>query len=126
MPKSPQTPATVLKSLLDEYQLNPFSLSKQIGLSASAVRQIVVGKSGISVPTALRLSKFFGQPVAFWLDLQWQADLQAAKNDAALQDALKAIPKAKKAAAPAPAPSKGKAQAKPAKGRRKKEPAKAE
>ena len=105
--KSPQTPAVALKSLLDEYQLNPFSLSKQIGLSTSAVRQIVIGKSGITVPTALRLAKFFGQTPDFWLDLQLQADMQNASNDKALQDVLKTIPKAKK---PAP-PAKEKAQA---------------
>ena len=69
--KSPQSPASALQSLLDEYQLNPFSLSKQIGLSSSAVRQIVIGKSGITVPTALRLAKFFGQSAAYWLDLQF-------------------------------------------------------
>ena len=96
MPKSPQTPASALKSLLDEYQLNPFSLSKQIGLSSSAVRQIVIGKSGLTVPTALRLAKFFGQTPAFWLDLQLQTDMQAAKDDKELQDSLKAIPMAKK------------------------------
>ena len=111
MPKSPQTPGSVLKSLLDEYQLNPSSLSKQIGLNNSFVRQIVIGKSGITVPTALRLAKFFGQSPAFWLDLQLQVDMQAAANDKKLQDSLKAMPKAKKPAAP---PS-GKAQAKPAK-----------
>ena len=111
MPKAPQTPGSVLKSLLDEYQLNPSSLSKLIGLSNSAVRQIVIGKSGITVPTALRLSKFFGQSPAFWLDLQLQADMQAAANDKELQDSLKAIPKAKKPTAS----SKGKAQTKPVK-----------
>jgi len=81
MPKQPQTPASVLKSFMDEYQLNPFSLSKKIGLSPSAVRQIVTGKSGITIPTALRLAKLFGQCPSFWLDLQLQADMQAAAND---------------------------------------------
>jgi addiction module HigA family antidote len=97
---------------MEEYQLNPFSLSKKIGLSSSAVRQIVIGKSRITVPVALRLAKVFGQPASFWHDLQLQADLQQAAQDTKLQDILKTITKAAK---PAPAKTKGKAAAKPAK-----------
>ena len=96
MPKSQQTPISTLKELMDEYQLNPFSLSKKIGLSNSSIRQILIGKSGISVPTALRLSKFFGQGSSFWLDLQLQADLKEAESDKELQTVLKGIVKAQK------------------------------
>jgi len=99
MPKS-QTPATVLQSLMDEYQLNPFSLSKAVHLSPSAVRLLVVGKSKVTVPTALRLAKFFGKTPAYWLDLQREADLNEASKDNGLQDILKKITKAKKPAAP--------------------------
>jgi antitoxin HigA-1 len=98
MPKA-QTPATVLQSLMDEYQLNPFSLAKAINLSNSAVRLLVIGKSKVTVPTALRLAKFFGQTPAFWLDLQREADINEASKDKELQVTLKAIPKAKKPAA---------------------------
>ena len=110
MPKSQQTPASVLKSLMEEYQLSPFSLSKRINLSNSAIRQIVVGKCGISVPTALRLAKFFGNTPAYWFDLQLQADLQKAASDKELQGILKGISKAEKPKAQA----KEKAKAKPA------------
>jgi antitoxin HigA-1 len=99
MPKS-QTPASVLQSLMDEYQLNPFSLAKAINLSNSAVRLLVIGKSKVTVPTALRLAKFFGQTPAFWLDLQREADISEASKDQELQDTLKAIPKAKKLSSP--------------------------
>ena len=102
MPKSNQTPAAVLQSLMDEYQLNPFSLSKAINLSNSAVRLLVIGKSKVSVTTALRLAKFFGQTPAYWLDLQREADLDEASKDKELQDILKDITKAKKPAAPKP------------------------
>ena len=96
MPKNQQTPADALNSLMDEYQINPFSLSKQIGLSTSSVRNIATGKSGVTAPTALRFAKFFGQSPSFWLDLQLQTDMQKAENDKELQSALKAIPKVKK------------------------------
>ena len=102
MPKSSQTPATVLQSLMDEYQLNPLSLSKAVNLSQSVVRQLIIGKAKVSVPTALRLAKLFGQTPAFWLDLQREADLDEASKDKELQDILKGISKAKKPAAPKP------------------------
>jgi len=111
MPKTSQTPASVLNSLMEEYQLNPSSLSAKIALSISAVRQIAIGKTGITVPTALRLAKFFGQTPAFWLDLQLQEEMQAAANDKELQGVLKGISKAVKPSAAA----KAKAQAKPVK-----------
>ena len=106
MPKTAKTPGSVLIELMDEYHLNPFSLSKEISLSPSAVRQIVTGKSKISVPTALRLSKLFGQPPAFWLDLQRAADLSEAAKDKELTAILKKIAKAKKPAAKAKAKEK--------------------
>jgi addiction module HigA family antidote len=84
---------------MDEYQLNPFSLSKELHLSNSAVRLLAIGKAKISVSTSLRLSKFFGQTPAYWLDLQREADITEASKDKELQDILKAIPKAKKPAA---------------------------
>jgi antitoxin HigA-1 len=101
MPKS-QTPASVLQSLMDEYQLNPFSLAKAINLSNSAVRLLVIGKSKVTVPTALRLAKFFSQTPAYWLDLQRDADLNEASKDQELQGILKAIIKAKKPATTKP------------------------
>ena len=96
MPKSAQTPVSVLKDLMDEYQLSSYSLAKAINLSVSAVRQISVGKSKISVPTALRLARFFGQTPDYWLDLQRDADLNETKKDGELQSVLKGISKAKK------------------------------
>jgi len=99
MPK-PQTPATVLQSLMDEYQLNPFSLSKALNLSNSAVRLLVIGKAKITVHIALRLTKLFGQTPDYWLDLQRETDLSEASKDKELQDTLKTITKARKPAVP--------------------------
>jgi len=98
MPKTTRTPSSVLISLMDEYQLNPFSLSKAISLSPSAVRLLVIGKSKMTVPTALRLAKLFGQTPDFWLDLQRNADIKDAAKDEKLSAILKGISKAKKPA----------------------------
>jgi addiction module HigA family antidote len=99
MPKTTQTPSSVLSSLMDEYQLNPFSLSKEISLSHSAVRLIANGKGKISVATAFRLAKYFGQTPEYWLDLQRTSDLNKAKNDSNLMAVISSITKAKKPAA---------------------------
>ena len=98
MPKTAQTPtpASVLITLMEEYQLNPFSLSKEINLSQSSVRQLVTGKSKVTVPTALRLAKYFEQSPDYWLDLQRAKDIKDAQNDKELMALVKGIPKAKK------------------------------
>ena len=98
MPKTTQTqtPSSVLSSLMDEYQLNPFALSKEINLSYAAVRLIANGESKVTVPTALRLAKYFGQTPDYWLDLQRSAELDAAKKNKDLMAIINGIPKAKK------------------------------
>ena len=103
MPKTNQSPAIVLNSLIEKYQLNPFALSKAISLNYSTVHQILKGKAKITVPTALRLAKFFGQPSAFWLDLQREEDLIEAAKDRKLAAVLKGISKVKEPTARKPA-----------------------
>jgi addiction module HigA family antidote len=99
MSKSSQTPALVLKSLMDEYQLSNLSLSRQINLSPSMVNQLVSGQSKLTIPVVLRLAKFFGKTPAFWLDLQRNTLLNEANGDKQLQSILKGISKVTKPAA---------------------------
>jgi addiction module HigA family antidote len=99
MAKSSQVPGVVLLKFLDDYQLNPTKLAAALKLSQSAVRQITINKTRISVPVALRLAKFFGNSCEFWLNLQKDYDLFVAAKDSKLNAALKSIQKAKKPAA---------------------------
>jgi addiction module HigA family antidote len=108
MPKI-QSPGTVLKALLDKYQLNPTALARDIKLSQSAVRQITIEKAKISVSIALRLAKYFGTTAKYWLDIQSAYDLAEAERDPKLSDIIKTIGKVK---APAPAAKKAPAPAK--------------
>jgi addiction module HigA family antidote len=95
-------PGTVLKeNYLDAYQLSPGKLAEDIGLSASAVRTVLINKAKITLNVAVRLSKYFGTPVQYWVDLQNAYDLAELEKDAELTESLKKIQKAKK-----PAPSK--------------------
>jgi addiction module HigA family antidote len=98
MPKNVQHPGIVFKTLLDEYNLGPAKAAADIQLSQSSIRLLINKKLKVSTPIALRLAKYFGKPVAFWIDLQNAYDLADAGKDAKLSAILKAIPKAKKQA----------------------------
>lgn len=92
-------PGTVLKeNYLDAYQLSPGKLAEDIGLSASAVRNVLINKAKISLNVAVRLAKYFGTTVQYWVELQNVYDLAEINQDAELNESLKKIPKAKKPA----------------------------
>ncbi|GHV92948.1 hypothetical protein AGMMS50268_34510 [Spirochaetia bacterium] len=96
-----QTPGIALKNLMDDYQLNPSKLSKELGLSQTALRSITIGKGGITIPMAFRLAKYFGNTPEYWITLQIQYDIAQVSKDPELTAALKQIQKAKKPAKPA-------------------------
>jgi addiction module HigA family antidote len=105
-----EVPFTVLKNLVDEYQLTLGQMAENLKLSPSMIRQVLVGKSKITPHLALRLAKYFGQTAEYWLNLQNQYDLAELKKDAKFSTSLQNVPKAKK----------------PARGSKKKEDPKAE
>jgi addiction module HigA family antidote len=55
-------------------------LAKALKVPPRRINEIVHGKRGISVDTALRLSKFFGTTPEFWLNLQLKYDLETEKD----------------------------------------------
>jgi addiction module HigA family antidote len=115
MPKSIQSPGTVLKLFLRGYNLNPTSLARELKLSQATVRLLTLDKTKISVRVALLLAKFFDMKPQYWLDLQNNYDLSLAADNKKLTALLKSIPKAKKpAAAQKNAPVKEAAKAKAA------------
>jgi addiction module HigA family antidote len=77
--------------MLEKNKLNPFKLSKDISLSQSAVRLIVLDKNRISVPVALRLAKYFKTSPEFWLAMQMKWDIAQAAKDKNLMDMVKGI-----------------------------------
>jgi addiction module HigA family antidote len=88
---------------MDEYQTNPNRLSKEIGLTQTAVRLITIDKAKISVPVALRLAKYFGTKPEYWISLQNTYDLLEASKDKALDKIVKGIKKAEEVKKAAPA-----------------------
>ncbi|MDR1444385.1 MAG: HigA family addiction module antidote protein [Treponema sp.] len=105
-----QSPGAVFKSYMDQYNLTAAKIAADIKLSQSSIRLLIGGKLKISVPIALRLSRYFGNKPEFWIDLQNTYELAEAARNPKLSAIFKAIPKAKKQEAKAPA----KAPVKPA------------
>ncbi len=67
------------------------ALARQLHVPASRIRGVVLRRRGVTVDTALRLSRFFGGDAQSWLNLQTSHDLRAAELDASLRAALRAI-----------------------------------
>ncbi|MCL2809422.1 MAG: HigA family addiction module antitoxin [Treponema sp.] len=98
MPKTKQSPGTLLLDYLEKYGLNCNRLSKEIKCSQTALRLISLDKSRITTSIAVRLAKYFSTKPDFWLLAQMEFDLVKAANNKTLIKALKGIPKASKSA----------------------------
>src|SRR5438128_1568355 len=56
--------------------MSSYRLAKGLGMSQTAVGEILQGKRAITPATALRLARFFGSTAEFWLNLQAAYDLE--------------------------------------------------
>ncbi len=81
----------LLEEFLKPMELTQRELAEGIHVPYQRVNEIVNGKRGITPSTALRLSRFFGNSVGFWMNLQLRWDLYNAKESEA--DELKKISK---------------------------------
>jgi addiction module HigA family antidote len=107
-------PQVELQKLVEKYQLSVSQVAEDIALSASGARQVLNGKSRITVPIGLKLAKYFNKAEDYWINLQCKYDIAEAKKDSEFAAALRGIKPAKvpekkpaaKTAAKAKAPSK--------------------
>ncbi|MCL2176288.1 MAG: HigA family addiction module antitoxin [Treponema sp.] len=60
--------------------ISPYKLAKDIKISATRVSEIIKGKRRITIDTALRLSKYFGNSVEFWVGIQADYEIRKAKK----------------------------------------------
>lgn len=69
--------------LLDEFMvplgISQNRLAKDIGVQPIRINRIVHGKRAISADTALRLSRYFGTSVEFWMGLQSDYDVEESR-----------------------------------------------
>ncbi|MCL2294604.1 MAG: HigA family addiction module antitoxin [Spirochaetes bacterium] len=80
--------------ILEEEFLKPlgvsaYKLAKETKISATRISEIIKGKRRITVDTALRFSKFFGNTPEFWIGIQNEYDLRTEKQ--ILENVLKEI-----------------------------------
>ncbi|MBR7059451.1 MAG: HigA family addiction module antidote protein [Neisseriaceae bacterium] len=66
----------LLEEWLKPLGLSQYALAKAIGVPARRINEIVLGKRGITVDTALRLAAFFGTDEQSWLNLQSHYDAE--------------------------------------------------
>ena len=82
---APATPGEhLLEDFLSPLDITPYRLAKNIGVPTTRIARIINGQSRISVDTALRLARLFGNSAQFWLNLQSDYDLQVAEDSGAV------------------------------------------
>ena len=70
-------PGEVLNfEFLEPLEISAYRLSKDLKIPQTRISQIIKGKRRITVDTALRLSKYFGNSAKFWLGLQDDFDIE--------------------------------------------------
>ena len=60
--------------------ISAYRLAKETKINPTRVSEIVNGKRGISVDTALRFSKFFGNSVEFWMGIQDEYEIREERS----------------------------------------------
>lgn len=74
----------ITEAYLEPNKLSGRELAATLGVSASTLNRILVGKSGISPEMALRLAKALGRSPESWLAMQGNYDLWQARKHAKL------------------------------------------
>jgi addiction module HigA family antidote len=82
----------LLEDFLKPLGLSQVKLAELIGVHYPRVNEIINGKRGISVDTALRLGRLLGTTPEFWLNGQLEYDLHRAMNSAAADEIRKIRP----------------------------------
>jgi len=75
------TPGEHLAEFLDEMEITPYRIAKDIDVPATRIHAIIKAGRTISPDTGLRLSKYFGQSDFFWIMLQAKYDTEMAQRE---------------------------------------------
>ena len=77
---SPIHPGEILREeFLIPMEISQYRLAKDIGVPPMRINKIVHEQRGISVDTALRLARYFGMSVEFWMGIQTHYTIEMAK-----------------------------------------------
>ncbi len=74
------TPGKILATeFLEPMALTPYRLAQSIHVPQTRIAAIIKNGRSITADTALRLARFFGTTVDFWMNLQSQYDADMAR-----------------------------------------------
>lgn len=82
----------LLEEFLKPFNISAYRLSRDTGMPATRISQILKGKRRITADTALRLSRYFGNSADFWMGIQDEFDLR--EEAERIEAELDRIPKA--------------------------------
>jgi addiction module HigA family antidote len=80
MPRPAIHPGEILADELNELEITPTELSRQLSVPPNRISQIIQGKRAITGDTALRLGHWFQTSAQFGLNLQSAYDLRVATD----------------------------------------------
>lgn len=93
------TPGEILaEEFMEPLGVSQNRLARDMDVPVSRISGIVKGERSITGDTALRLSAFFGTTPQFWMNLQAEHDLRAAKRAKGSEIAARVRPLAEKVA----------------------------
>ncbi len=69
----------LLEEFLKPMGISQYRLAKDTGISPMRVSEIVRGKRAVTADTALRLARYFGTSVKFWMGLQDDYEVERAR-----------------------------------------------
>lgn len=74
--REPQHPGEILlRDYLEPLAMPQTHLAKALGITYARLNELIHGKRGMTVDTALRLERFFGVSAQSWLNAQLRWDL---------------------------------------------------
>jgi antitoxin HigA-1 len=78
----PIHPGEILREeFMKPLEMSQNRLARDLKVPPRRINEIVHGKRGISIDTALRLSRHFGTSVEFWINLQTHYELEVAEDN---------------------------------------------
>ena len=78
---TPSHPGEVLAELyLKPLGMSAIALAKRLNVPRTRIERLVKGETSLTVDTAMRLARFFGNTPEFWMNLQRAYDLARARE----------------------------------------------
>jgi len=90
--REPTHPGRIVASTLDNLRLSVRAGATAIGVTPTALNNVIAGKSAVTAEMALRLGTWLGNGPELWLGLQADHDLWRARQ--AMRDELARIKRA--------------------------------